>query len=202
MNELQHVLQDWLAAGLPNAPGWLFQIPVIGQTLGDLWNSWAADLSVMVAFFKPYFGIAAQFGLDVLLGLANGVLLFLLALFVAFFFYASGDVLALKLHIILRRIAGARADRLIDVTGATVRGVVYGLLGTAVVQGILTALGLWVSGVPRPALLGVVAGALSVLPDRRADRVDSRGALAHGVRPHILGHRAAGLWRGRGQRRG
>ncbi|HEY2133435.1 MAG TPA: AI-2E family transporter [Acetobacteraceae bacterium] len=164
VNELQHVLQDWLAAGLPNAPGWLFQIPVIGQTLGDLWNTWAADLSVMVAFFKPYFGIAAQFGLGILLGLANGVLLFLLALFAAFFFYASGDVLALKLHIILRRIAGARADRLIDVTGATVRGVVYGLLGTAVVQGILTALGLWVSGVPRPALLGVVAGGLSVLP--------------------------------------
>jgi predicted PurR-regulated permease PerM len=57
-----------------------------------------------------------------------------------------------------------QADRLIDVTGATVRGVVYGLLGTAVVQGILTTLGLWVSGVPRAALLGVVAGALSVLP--------------------------------------
>jgi predicted PurR-regulated permease PerM len=164
VNQLERVLQDWLAAGLPDAPDWLFQIPAVGKTLGDLWNSWAADLSVMVTFFRPYFGIVAQFGLGVLLGLANGVLLFLLALFVAFCFYVSGDVLALKLQIILRRIAGARADRLIDVTGATVRGVVYGLLGTAVVQGILTALGLWAAGVPRAALLGVVAGALSVLP--------------------------------------
>ena len=57
-----------------------------------------------------------------------------------------------------------QADRLITVTGATVRGVVYGILGTAVVQGILTAFGLWISGVPRPVLLGSVAGLLAVLP--------------------------------------
>ena len=57
-----------------------------------------------------------------------------------------------------------QADRLIMVTGATVRGVVYGILGTAVVQGILTAVGLWISGVPRPVLLGSIAGLLAVLP--------------------------------------
>ncbi len=164
VNQLQHVVQDTLAAGLPGAPHWLYSVPVVGGTLSTLWNTWAADLTVMVSFFRPYFGIAAQFGLNVLLGLANGVLLFLLALFVSFFFYAWGDHLAGRIQVILRRIAGVQADHLIEVTGATVRGVVYGILGTAVVQGILTAFGLWISGVPRPALLGVVAGGLSVLP--------------------------------------
>jgi predicted PurR-regulated permease PerM len=163
-NQVTRAVQDAVQAGLPAAPDWLFQVPVVGVTLADLWNSWTADLTVMVSFFRPYFGIAAQFGLALLLGLANGVLLFLLALFVSFFFYAWGDHLAGRFQLILRRIAGEQADRLIDVTGATVRGVVYGILGTAVVQGILTAFGLWVSGVPRPALLGVVAGGLSVLP--------------------------------------
>ncbi len=164
VNQLEQMVAAWLKAGLPNAPTWLFGVPVIGPTLGDLWNSWAEDLSVMVSFFQPYFGMLAQSGLSLLLGLANGVLLFLLALFVAFFFYASGDRLAKALVVILHRIAGAQADRLIEVTGATVRGVVYGILGTAVVQGILTGLGLWAAGVPRPALLGVIAGGLSVLP--------------------------------------
>jgi predicted PurR-regulated permease PerM len=32
------------------------------------------------------------------------------------------------------------------------------------VQGILTAFGLWLAGVPRPVLLGAVAGLISVLP--------------------------------------
>ena len=38
-------------------------------------------------------------------------------------------------QVLLHRIAGARAERLIAVTGATVRGTVYGILGTALVQG-------------------------------------------------------------------
>ena len=164
VNQLQKMMVGWLAAGLPGAPAWLFEVPLVGPTLGGLWDSWAADLSAMVTFFQPYFGEAAQVGLSVLLGLANGVLMFLLALFAAFFFYASGDRLAASLHSILRRVAGDRSERLIDVTGATVRGVVYGILGTAVVQGILTGSGLWAAGVPRPALLGAVAGGLSVLP--------------------------------------
>jgi predicted PurR-regulated permease PerM len=162
--QLQKTLQDMLIAGLPGAPSWVAHIPMVGETIAGFWNSWAADLTVMVAFFRPYFGVAAEFGLRLLVGLANGVLEFILALVVAFFLYASGDVLAARLTALTRRIAGPRADRLIEVTGATIRGVVYGILGTAVVQGILTIFGLWMAGVPRPVLLGVIAGALSVLP--------------------------------------
>lgn len=164
VERLRHVVQEGLAAGLPDSPEWLYGVPIIGTTLAALWNSWAADLMVMVSFFKPYFGAAAEFGLGILLGVANGVLGFLLALFVAFFFFASGGSLSRALTVLLHRIAGDQAERLISVTGATVRGVVYGILGTAVVQGILTTFGLWLSGVPRPLLLGVVAGGLSVLP--------------------------------------
>ena len=163
-DQLRRMVQDAATAGLPQAPAWLPDVPAAGPALGELWNSWAADLQVMVDFFRPYFGMAAEFGLSLLLGLANGVLQFLLALFVAFFFFVSGDRLALVLTGLLRRIAGPQAERLIVVTGATVRGVVYGILGTAIVQGILTTIGLWGAGLPRPLLLGVIAGGLSVLP--------------------------------------
>jgi predicted PurR-regulated permease PerM len=164
VTHLRHVIMASLRGGLPGAPIWVFDIPIIGSTLGNLWNSWAADISGMLEAFRPYFGILLENGLSLLLGVANGVLMFVLALFVAFFFYTYGEPLADRLTMLLRRIAGVQADRLIQVTGATVRGVVYGILGTAVVQGILTAFGLWLSGVPRPVLLGFIAGTLSVLP--------------------------------------
>ncbi len=164
VTHLRHVVMDSLRAGLPDAPLWVFEIPLLGPTVGDLWNRWAADISVMLEALRPYFGILVEGGLSLLLGIANGVLMFLLALFVAFFFYVYGEPIAGRLRLILHRIAGVQAERLITVTGATVRGVVYGILGTAVVQGILTALGLWISGVPRPVLLGSIAGLLSVLP--------------------------------------
>ena len=100
------------------------------------------------------FGMIAENGLKLMLSLAGGLLQFILALVIAFFFYATGDVLAEHLERIIHRIAGERAPRLIEVTGATIRGTVYGILGTALVQGMLTAFGLWLSGVPRPLVGG------------------------------------------------
>lgn len=163
-DHLRRVVQLWLAQGLPPAPGWLADVPLVGVALTGFWDRGVADLAGLGDAMRPYLGMAAQRGLSLLLGLANSVLLFLLALIVAFFFYLSGDHLAGKMRALLGRIAGARAPRLIEVTGATMRGVVYGILGTAIVQGILTAFGLWLTGVPRAMLLGVVAGGLSVLP--------------------------------------
>jgi predicted PurR-regulated permease PerM len=164
VTHLRHVIMESLRGGLPDSPLWVFDIPLIGTVIGDLWNRWAADISVMLEALRPYFGLVVENGLSLLLGIANGVLMFLLALFVAFFFYVYGEPIAARVSLLLHRIAGVQAERLITVTGATVRGVVYGILGTAVVQGILTALGLWLSGVPRPVLLGTVAGLLAVLP--------------------------------------
>ena len=164
VNQLRGVIEDALRAGLPGAPDWIYAIPAVGQTLGDLWNRWAADISIMVEALGPYVGILLEGGLGLLLGLANGVLLFILALFIAFAFYLYGEQIAGRLSLILYRIAGTRAERLIVITHGTVRGVVYGILLTAIVQGILTAFGLWLSGVPRPVLLGAVAGLISVLP--------------------------------------
>ncbi len=164
VTNLRHIVMDGLRAGLPDAPHWVFDIPLVGPTVGDLWDRWAADISVMLDALHPYFGIVLENALSILLGIANGVVMFLLALFIAFFFYVYGEPIADRLRLILHRIAGVQADRLITVTGATVRGVVYGILGTAVVQGLLTAFGLWISGVPRPVLLAGIAGFLSVLP--------------------------------------
>ncbi len=164
VNQLRQSIEAALSAGLPGAPGWLRGVPLIGSTFAEYWDAWAADLSVAVDFFRPYFGMMAEQGLNVLLGVAGGAAQFLVALMVAFFFWSGGDALAVSLRRILNRIAGAHADRLIAVTGATVRGTVYGILGTAIVQGLLTSFGLWLSGVPRPLLLGGVAGLLSVLP--------------------------------------
>ena len=164
VDALRRSITALFEAGLPGAPEWVQAVPLAGPTLADYWNQWAADLSAMVSFFSPYFGMLAENGLKVLLGVAGGLVQFIIAIVVAFFFWASGDTLTVYLNRIAHRIAGDRAQRLVAVTGATVRGTVYGILGTALVQGILTSCGLYISGVPRPLLLGLIAGLLSVLP--------------------------------------
>ena len=164
VTHLRHVIEASLRAGLPTSPDWLHDVPLVGPTLAELWDHWAADIGALLEALRPFFGIILEDGLSVLLGIANGVLMFLLALFVAFFFYVYGEPIAARLRLVLHRVAGDKAEQLAEVTGATVRGVVYGIVGTAVVQGILTSFGLWLSGVPRPLLLGGVAGLVSVFP--------------------------------------
>ena len=161
---LRGAVEDAVARGLPGAPAWLMEVPVIGATVSEYWNTWAADLSAIGDTLRPYLGAIVENGLKLMLSIAGGLLQFLLALVVAYFFYASGDTLAATLSRVIGRIAGARAPRIIAVTGATIRGTVYGILGTAIVQGFLTAFGLWLSGVPRALLLGAIAGFISVLP--------------------------------------
>ncbi len=161
---LRAAIEGALRAGLPQAPTWVFEVPLFGPTLGTLWNSWAADITVLVTALQPYFVMLAESGLSLVLGIANGVVLFLFALFISFFFYLHGEPIAARLVSVIHRIAGPQADRLIEVTGATVRGTVFSIIGTALVQGVLTALGLWIAGVPRAVLLATVAGFLAVLP--------------------------------------
>src|SRR5690606_698770 len=51
-----------------------------------------------------------------------------------------------------------------DVAGGTIRGVVYGILGTAIAQGLLAGIGFAIAGVPAAALLGLVTFFISVIP--------------------------------------
>ena len=199
--QLRHVALNALRAGLPDAPGWIFEVPLIGPVVGDLWNRWAADISVMLDALRPYFGILLEGGLGVLLGIANGVLMFVLALFVAFFFYAYGDPIAERLRVLLQRIAGAQADRLIVVTGATVRGVVYGVLGTAIVQGILTGVRTVDLRGAAPRAAGRDRGPAVRAADRRTGGVDPGRAVAGRHRAPWMGHLPGDLWHDRDIRR-
>ncbi len=157
-------VQAWLAAGLPSAPLWLYRLPLVGTRLGDLWNGWAADLSRMFAFFKPYLGAAAAEGLSLLLGLAHAVVAIFFALFIGFFLFISGDVLHARLHALARRIGGEAGERMLNSVARTVRGTVYALLGMAAIEGFLTYVGLRIAGIGQAPMLGMMAGLFSVLP--------------------------------------
>jgi predicted PurR-regulated permease PerM len=160
---LRHSLEAWLA-DIPPAPAWLYGLPLIGPSLTDTWNGWASDLSSMASFFRPYLGMFAEGGLSLLLSVAGGVVQFFVALFVAFFFWLSGEQLGAGLQALVHRVAGRYAAQLIATTTRAVRGTVYGILGTAIIQGFLTAFGLSLAGVPRVGLLGIMAAFLAVLP--------------------------------------
>lgn len=160
---LRASLEAFLSA-VPPAPHFVYALPLVGPTLTETWNAWAADLGAAATFFRPYLGMVAEQGLLLLLGIAGGLAQLAIALIAAAFFWYSGEALSDALQVLLHRVTGRFAPELITATIRTVRGAVYGIVGTAVLQGFLTAIGLALAGVPRPVLLGAIAGFLAVLP--------------------------------------
>ncbi|WP_159350057.1 AI-2E family transporter [Roseomonas harenae] len=161
---LRNGIQGFLTDGLPALGAAVGRLPFIGPFLQDRFGALDLGVGNLFAMLRPYAGSVAQMALGLVLAIVSGVAELLVAILLAFFFYRDGPRMAEALDRMAENIAGGRGRRLVVLTGAVTRGVVYGLLGTAVVQGALTALGLWVSGVPHPVLFGVLAGVISILP--------------------------------------
>ncbi len=94
--------------------------------------------------------------------LADSLVQVLLSLIVATMFWTNGDGLVSVLHDALRRLGGPIAEHALDVAGGAIRGVAYGVVGTAAIQAILLALGLAAAGVPGVAMLGFIALLLAI----------------------------------------
>jgi predicted PurR-regulated permease PerM len=83
---------------------------------------------------------------------------------VCFFLYRDGDKAAARLERAAQRIGGARGRRMLEVARVTLTGVVHGILGTSLVQGVFAGIGFWIAGVPGAILLGFATFVLSFIP--------------------------------------
>lgn len=161
---LQRGVEGLITDGLPGLLTFLSTLPVLGSHVAAWLSGWDTTLAGMIGAIRPYAGTLAQNALSILLAVLSGIAELMLAIVLAFFFYRDGPAIAAQAERAIEKLAGDRARRLVELTGNVTRGVVYGLLGTAVVQGAMTTFGLWIAGVPQPVLLGVVAGVISIMP--------------------------------------
>ena len=87
-----------------------------------------------------------------------------LSIFIAFFLFRSGATVGAWAAALVRHIAGERGEHLLTVAGNTVRGVVYGILGTALTQAVLAGIGFLIAGVPGAMLLALLTFFSSIVP--------------------------------------
>ncbi len=153
-----------LQHGLPTPPTWIAEIPIVGKTLATYWESLAHNSPVFINDLKSLIIPAADFAVAGGKRVGSGLFELGLSVFIAFFFYRHGQTMAAHAREALDCFAGMRARRLLRVAGSTVKGVVYGLIGTALAQGILAAIGFWIAGVPLVLLLGFLTFVLSFAP--------------------------------------
>lgn len=153
-----------LDQGLPAAPGWLGDLPLIGVWLDQYWAQYVHDGHRLVAEIRRWGPALQDFALSAGEVVTDGVLDVALSVFLAFFLFQRGEAIAARIRIALEHVSGERAATLIDLIHRTVAGVVYGVLGTALAQGVLATIGFALAGVPGAVLLGTATFFLSVVP--------------------------------------
>jgi predicted PurR-regulated permease PerM len=164
VKELTQASRRWIEEGPPAPPEWLAKVPVIGQHATDYWRSLVSDTAKLWSEAQKFVEPLSARLLKIGLALGSGVLELALSIFIAFFLFRDGVTAAERLTAAVYRIGGQQGTHLLTVAGNTVRGVVYGILGTALLQAVATGIGLLIAGVPGFALLALLTFFISVVP--------------------------------------
>jgi predicted PurR-regulated permease PerM len=158
------LFKGYRVTGLPPAPDWLGDIPLVGESLLGLWQTIDQQGAAFFATLKPYLGQVGNWLLARSAQIGGGVLELALSLVLVFFFYRDGPRLAQFTHSLLERLIGERAEHYLELVAGTVQRVVNGVIGTAAAQALLALIGFYIAGVPGALILGILTFVLSLIP--------------------------------------
>ncbi len=156
-----HMIRGWVesirAQGLPPPPGWVSGIPLIGTKLTESWRELSsAGPEGLSARLAPYAGKAVTWFVDQAGNVGMLIVQFLLTVIISAILYAGGEPAADAVRRFSRRLAGQQGDDVAVLAARAIRGVAFGVVGTAAAQSILGGIGLAVSGVPAAAVLTAI----------------------------------------------
>lgn len=168
---VQHELLDacrdfatYISQGQRPLPSTIRDLPWLGDWLQQSFDHYSSDPA---ALGREFPGWLQRWGgqLASLLGdLGRNLGKLLVTMLTLFFFYRDGDALVGQSRRIARRFFGDPVDRFARAAGLMTRAVVYGLMITALAQGLVAGVGYRIVGLDAPVLLGVLTGLLSTAP--------------------------------------
>jgi predicted PurR-regulated permease PerM len=142
-------------------PEWLRRIPLAGKSMADRWTAFAALSSEeRSARFTPYAQRALQWFVARAGSTGMTILQLLLTMIIAIILYAKGGIVRQGLLSFARRLAGRQGEEVTVLAAKAVRGVMLGVVVTALIQTTVSGIGLFVAGVPAAALLTAVTSIL------------------------------------------
>jgi predicted PurR-regulated permease PerM len=150
--------------GWPTLPDWVVSLPLVGARANEFWLGLGANDAKTMAMIRSLITPATQWVLFLVSQVGSGMMMMLMSLFIAFFIYLDGEHMMDWVSGLMNRIAGERSAELLAVSVGSTKGVVYGFLGTALAQAMLSWIGYLLAGVPNAMSLGFASFILALLP--------------------------------------
>lgn len=156
------LLRAWIASGF-QFPAWIAEIPMVGDWLHEQLVT-VLDPHTLGDTLQKTLEPVVSAVLGTAVNVSNALLQLALVTFIVFFFYRDGARFGEHVKTFLARIGGNMGGELNSILVNTTRSAVFGVIGTAMAQGIVAGIGFWITGMPGTILLGFAVTALSVVP--------------------------------------
>jgi len=122
--------------------------PLVGEKIYAIWNSFATNLDATLLQYKPQFKEYAGSIASTITSLFLGILQFAASLIIAAIFLAKSEGSVSVFHSISKRLVGQKGIEWAELSALTIRSVVQGVIGIAIIQAVLSFIGLAVMHVP------------------------------------------------------
>lgn len=142
--------------------GKIAEIPLIGSPLHDLLTAMTTNLKGFLSEHEEQLVAAAKGFANALLGTGTGVLELLLALIIGIILLATPGTERAS-NAFFDRLAGNFGREFVKISQSTIRNVVKGVLGVAIIQSILIGLAFLLADIPYAGVWAIIVLVLSVI---------------------------------------
>jgi predicted PurR-regulated permease PerM len=158
-----HDAQAIVAGGVQLPPA-LLRLPWLGDQLRELAARAAQDPHVLGLELRRVTDHSFDHIARLIGGIGREAVKMAFTAVSLFFVYRDGERLAGELAQALEQVLGTRVHNYLRAIEQTVKAVVYGLVLTALVQGLLVGLGYWVAGAGAPVFLAALTTVCGLIP--------------------------------------
>jgi len=127
-------------------------MPAFAQPFVNVWQETSENLQASVSKHPEGFKKIGVVALSFIAKTGAGILSFLISIIIAGVFLAYAKEGGHTLKRIFVRLAGKQGEELVAISEATIRSVVKGILGVAIIQTLLSGIGFVVAGIPAAGL--------------------------------------------------
>jgi len=137
--------------------------PIVGEKFYTLWSSATSDLENTLVKIQPTIEKYLPSIASAISGALIGVLQFIVSLIVAAVFLVNSERSVKIYHAISRRLVGEKGIEWAKLSALTIRSVVQGVIGIAIIQAVLSFIGLVLIGMPLAWLWAFVVLFLAII---------------------------------------
>jgi len=148
---------------VPPPPASVAEWPFVGDRIHSFWSTASHNVEAAIDQSGPVVKAVGRRLLETSAAAGFGVLMFALSIGIAGALLSYADQIKPAIRRVAKRIVPERGDELVDLTRATIESVTLGILGVALIQGVLSGIGLLAAGVPAAGLWALLVLLMAVV---------------------------------------